>query len=507
MTPQCLTYQSFFAVLLLCLGGCTMLGPDFQTPEAQVPKTWSEQDNGLFQKPSKDDSIAWWTQFNDPVLDKLVQTAYAQNLSLRSAGLRIMEARAQLGFVKGQLYPQVQEMNGDLMTIGTTGPSDDRYYNAASVGFDAGWEMDFWGKFRRGIESADANYLATIADYDDVLVSLTAEVARTYVNICTLEERIRLAEKNAKIQQDGLQLVMYQFDAGTVTELDVMQAKTLLTSTQSTIPHIQATLFIHKHALAVLLGMLPGDLDNLLKKTEKIPTIQSDIAVDIPAELLRRRPDIRKAEMQAAAQSARIGIARTELFPSFTLFGSLGWSSTDRGDNDLDDIFDSNSFSYNFGPAFKWNLFNYGRLKNQVRIQDARLEQLITAYQNTVLNAAREVEDNMTGFIYAKQEAEYLLQAIVSSKRSMELAMIQYEEGFVGYQRVLDSTRALTQKQDQHAQLQGTIVTNVIGLYKALGGGWQIRQGKEYLPQDTKEKMEQRTDWGNLLNEASPEEK
>ncbi|NOQ46960.1 MAG: efflux transporter outer membrane subunit [Desulfobulbaceae bacterium] len=505
MTPQRVTYQVLLVTLLLMLGGCTMLGPDFQTPQAQVSKTWSEQDNALFQKPSKDESITWWTQFNDPVLDKLIQVAYEQNLSLRSAGLRIMEARAQLGLVKGQIFPQTQEMNGDLFTIGTTGPAADRYYNAASVGFDAAWEMDFWGKFRRGIESADSNLQASIADYDDVLVSLTAEVARTYVNIRTLEERIRLAEKNSKIQQDGLQLVTHQFEAGTVTELDLLQAETLLTSTLATIPNIQATLFTFKHALAVLLGMLPGDIQDLLDETEKIPTIKSDIAVGIPADLLRRRPDIRRAEMQAAAQSAQIGIARADLFPSFTLFGSLGWSATDIGDNGLGDIFDSNSFSYSFGPAFKWNLFNYGRLKNQVRIQDARLEQLITSYRNTVLSAAREVEDSMTGLVYAQQEAEYIRQGIVSSKKSMELAMLQYEEGFVDYQRVLDSTRAMTQKQDQYAQLQGKIVTNFIGVYKALGGGWQIRKGKEYLPQELKEKMEKRTDWGNLLNETSPE--
>ena len=505
MTDQRILSLLILAGLLLMLGGCTMLGPDFQTPEVQVPETWGEQDNELYKKPSKDESIAWWAQFNDPVLDKLVQTAYAQNLTLRSAGIRIMEARAQLGRVKGQIFPQVQGASGDLITIGTTGPSDNRYYNAASVGFDAAWEMDFWGKFRRGIESADANLLSTMADYDDVLVTLTAEVARTYVNICTLEERIRLAEKNTKIQQDGLQLVMDQFEAGVVTELDLLQAETLLFSTQATIPNFQATLFNHRHALAVLLGMLPGEINDLLDKTDKIPTIESDIAVGVPAEVLRRRPDIRRAEMQAAAQSGQIGIARADLFPSFTLFGSLGWSATDRGNNGLGDIFDSNSFSYSFGPAFQWNLFNYGRLKNQVRIQDARLQQLITNYQNTVLAAAREVEDSMTGIVFAKQEARYIRQGIVSSQKSMELAMLQYEEGFVDYQRVLDSTRAMTQKQDQYAQLQGKIVTNVIGLYKALGGGWQIREGNQYLSQETKEQMEQRTDWGNLLQEPSPE--
>ncbi|MEA2116190.1 MAG: efflux transporter outer membrane subunit [Thermodesulfobacteriota bacterium] len=505
MTHQRILSPIFLGALLLMLGGCTMLGPNFQTPEAQVPETWGEQDNELFQKPSKEESIAWWTQFNDPVLDKLVQTAYAQNLTLRSAGIRIMEARAQLGRVKGQRFPQLQEASGDLITIGTTGPSDNRYYNATSVGFDAAWEMDFWGKFRRGIESADANLLASMADYDDVLVTLTAEVARTYVNICTLEERIRLARKNTKIQEDGLRLVTDQFEAGVVTELDRLQAETLLFSTQATIPNFQATLYSNKHALAVLLGMLPDDLEKILNETEKIPTISSDIAIGAPAELLRRRPDIRRAEMQAAAQSAQIGIARADLFPSFTLFGSLGWSANDIADNSLVDIFDANSFSYSFGPAFKWNLFNYGRLKNQVRIQDARLQQLITTYQNTVLNAAREVEDSMTGIVYAKKEAEYIRQTIVSSQKSMELAMLQYEEGFVDYQRVLDSTRSMTLQQDQYAQLQGTITTSYIALYKALGGGWQIREGKEYLSQETKEQMEQRTDWGSLLSPPSPE--
>lgn len=484
-----------------------MLGPDFQTPEAEVPETWSEQDNAYFQKPSKDASIAWWTLFNDPVLDKLIQVAYAQNLSLQTAGLRIMEARAQSALVQGTLYPQSQAASGDLFTVGSTGPSENRYYNAASIGFDAAWEMDFWGKFRRGIESADAAYLASIADYDDILVSLTAEVARTYVNICTLEERIRLARKNTKLQQDGLQLVQHQFDAGTVTELDMLQAKTLLTSTQATIPNLQASLYTYRHALAQLLGMLPEQLDKLLQETYAIPIIPPEIAVGTPAELLRRRPDIRRAEMRAAAQSAQIGIARADIFPSFTLFGSLGWSATNIGDNSLGDIFSSNSFSYSFGPAFKWNLLNYGRLKNQVRIQDARFQQLLTIYQDTVLSAAREVEDGMTGILYSRQEAAYLLEGITSSQKSLQLALLQYEEGFVDYQRVLDSTRSVTQKQDQYAQVQGKIVTNLIGIYKALGGGWQIRKGTAYIPQATREQMEQRTDWGNLLTTPTPENK
>jgi len=290
-----------------------------------------------------------------------------------------------------------------------------------------------------------------------------------------------------------------------VTELDVLQAKTLLSTTLATIPNLQSLLQQNRNGLAILLGTLPGNLQDFLDGEKKIPTVTTEIAVGIPADLLRRRPDIRRAELKAATQSAQIGVALTELYPSFTLFGSLGFSATDVANNNLGDIFDSNSFTYSFGPSFKWNLFNYGRIKNQVRIQDARLEQLLTTYQDTVLNAAREVEDSMTGLVFAQKEAEYLRQGVTTSGRSMELSMLQYKEGLADYQRVLDSTRALTAKQDQYAQIQGRIATDFIGMYKALGGGWQIRLGKEYLPQEIKEKMEKRTDWGEMLKNTSSE--
>lgn len=481
-----------------------MVGPDFQLPESELPEEWKRNENEVFEKHSEKENLEWWTEFNDPVLDNLIQTAYEQNLSLRTSGLRILESRARRGLVKGNVFPQVQEASGDLTNIGATASAADRYYKSASVGFDAGWEMDFWGKFRRSIESADAGLLADIADYDDILVSLTAEVARTYIDIRTLEERIRIARKNVKIQEDGLKLVTYQFEAGTVTELDILQARTLLSTTQALIPNLQVFLQQKRNSLAILLGIPPGDIKGILAGSEKIPTFSAEISVGLPADLLRRRPDIRRAEMQAASQSAQVGIALSELFPSFSLFGSLGWVATDTGDNELGDIFDSNSFQYTFGPSFNWKIFNYGRLKNEVRIQDARLEQLLTTYQNTVLNAAREVEDSMAGIVYTQKEAEYLVQGIESSKKSMELSMLQYREGFTDYQRVLDSTRALTQKQDQYAQLQGKMATNNIALFKALGGGWQIRIGKDYLPEEVKEKMEKRTDWGGMLKDISP---
>ena len=488
---------------LLLLNGCAMLGPDFETPDSKSPTSWSEEDDPLFLKPTEDDTIGWWSTFNDPTLDSLIELFSHQNLTLQTAAVRILEARAQLALVKGTIYPQLQEMNGELFTIGDeeTQVTIDRYYNVASLGFDVGWEMDFWGKYRRSIQSADANLLSTIADYEDILVSLTAETARTYVDIRTLQERIKLATNNADRQQESLDLVNLQFEAGVVTELDVLQAKTLLSTTRAAIPNLEAALYSAKYGLALLVGILPEEIDALLEPSQQIPEVTSQVATVLPAELLRRRPDIRRAEMQAAAQSAQIGVARTELYPSFSLFGSIGWSANDIGDNSLGDIFESNSFSYTFGPTFKWNLFNYGRLKNEVRIQDARYQQTILNYQNTVLNAAREVEDAMKSLVNSFEEAKYIAASVESSERSTELSTLQYEEGLVDYQRVLDSIRSLTVRQDELAQTKGEIATNAIGLYKAFGGGWAIDyQDDLLLPENTITEMADRTDWGKFLS-------
>jgi NodT family efflux transporter outer membrane factor (OMF) lipoprotein len=488
--------------VLLWLNGCAMLGPDFQTPDAKSPANWMEEDNDLFLKPSEDDTLGWWSTFNDPTLDRLIELFSTQNLTLQTAAVRILEARAQLGLVQGTIYPQLQEMNGDLFTIGDeeTQVTVERYYNVASIGFDVGWEMDFWGKYRRSIESADANLLSSIADYEDILVSLTAETARAYVNIRTLEERIKLAKNNADRQEESLGLVNLQFEAGVVTELDVLQAKTLLSTTRAAIPSFEASLASAKYGLAVLVGVLPEEIDALLEPRQPIPEVTNQVATMLPAELLRRRPDIRRAEMQAAAQSAQIGVARTELYPSFSLLGSIGWSANDIGDNTLGEIFESNSFSYTFGPTFSWNLFNYGRLKNEVRIQDARYQQTILNYQNTVLNAAKEVEDAMMSLVKSFEEAVHIEASVQSSERSTELSTLQYEEGLVDYQRVLDSIRSLTVRQDELARTKGDIATNAIGLYKAFGGGWDVDyQNDLLLPDEMIDTMEKRTDWGKFL--------
>jgi len=482
------------------LFGCTPLGPNFETPEHKTPSGWSMSKAALFQQPSEEESISWWTQFNDPNLNSLIELAYKQNLDLQTAAVRIVGARAQLAKVQGNLYPQSQNLNGNLLSIGVTDSTPgDRNYNIADVGFDVSWEMDFWGKYRRSIQSADANLLASVADYEDILVTLTAEVARTYIQMRTLEERIRLAKKNAKLQEDSLNIVQLQFEAGVVTELDVLQARTLLLSTQATVPNFEASLATTRNGLALLLGLLPEELQALVDNERGIPLVSSTVAVELPAELLRRRPDVRRSEMRAAAQSEQIGIALSELYPSFSLLGSVGWSATDNGSNHLGDIFESKSFFYTFGPSFTWKLFNYGRLKNEVRVQDAEYQQAVLNYRNTVLNAAREVEDAMQNLFNAHLESRYLRENVIITKKSTELSMLQYTEGFIDYQRVLDSIRSLTQKQDQYAANRGRIATNTVALYKAFGGGWLAHADRPLLSDTVRREMIERSDWGSML--------
>lgn len=495
-------YSVFLLAAIPVLLGSCMVGPNYSEPLSDLEAAWNEHDANIVKGSGAKVNLEWWTQFNDPILNQLVESAYNQNLGLRAAALRILESRAILGISQGNMFPQSQSLNGDLYRHGRGGSGSDRYSNSATFGFDAAWELDFWGKFRRSIESSDASLMADIADYDDILVSLTAEVATTYVNIRTLEERIRLAKQNVTLQQNSLNLVNLQFEAGTVTELDVLQAKTLLSNTQAQIPNFQSSLVRFHNALSVLLGQAPGTTRAMVKGGKGIPKAPSKLAVGLPAELLRRRPDIRRIEMSAIAQSAQIGVAKADLYPSFSLVGSLGASASTTGEGSLSDLFDSENVGFTFGPTFRWNILNYGRIKNNVRVQDARFEQTITAYQNTVLNAAREVEDGMTGFVQAKKEAEFLRQGVVTSEKSSKLSMLQYKEGLADYQRVLDSIRSLTSKQDQYASIQGDISTNMIAMYKALGGGWEIRDRRRAIPQEIKEKMKNRTNWGKMLDDA-----
>ena len=497
--------------LIAVLSACTTLGPDFTTPEAEVADEWIDIESKKVSS-DREEYADWWRVFNDPVLDSLIETAYQQNLTLQIAGLRVLEARAQLGIAVGNLYPQVQQARGGATynslseNAANTRGLDTNSWDF-DAGFDVAWELDFWGRFERGIESADANLLANMAAYDDFLVSLLSEVANSYVVIRTFEKRIELAEENVTLQKRSLRITEVRFENGATTELDVQQAKTLLRNTQATIPQLKAGYRQAKHALSTLLGMPPGELKDKLAGSGEIPIAPSEVAVGIPAELLRRRPDIRRAELETAAQSALIGVAEADLYPSFSLIGSLGLrssagtSSTKSSRDGIDELFDSDSLEFFGGPSFSWNIFNYGRIKNRVRVQDARFQQLVVNYQDTVLRAAREVEDAVVGFLRALETEQFLNDSVSAALRSVDLALVQYRDGVTDYQRVIDTQTSLVDQQDLWTQTRGEIVLNLIASYRALGGGWQIRQDSDYVSDEMKETMRARTDWGKILGE------
>ncbi len=500
-------------VLFLLFAGCAMVGPNYVRPRAREPMEWIEEDDPKI-KSEPADFGTWWNVFNDPVLDDLVESAYEQNLPLRIAGIRILEARAVLGIAVGNQYPQVQQGRGTYTRVNlsehtaNTQPGLDVAYGEIDLGFDAAWELDLWGKFRRTVESSLGNLEASIANYDDILVSLMAEVARTYVVIRTLEARLAIARENVRIQERSLEIAEVRFEGGEVTELDVQQARALLGDTQALIPRLEASLRQARNGLSILLGVLPGELDDILSEPKPIPTVPAEVAVGVPAELLRRRPDVRLAERQVATQSALIGVAKADLYPHFSLFGSIGLRASDAAitaagglsGSEFSDLWDSDSLEFFAGPAVGWDIFNYGRIRNRVRVQDARFQQLAVSYQNTVLRAAQEVEDATVAFLRAQEEVNFLSNSVQAAKRSVDLSLLQYREGLVDYQRVLDTQRFLVQAQDQLTSTTGSVGLNLIAMYKALGGGWQIRVGKDFVPEEIKEEMQNRTHWGRLLS-------
>jgi NodT family efflux transporter outer membrane factor (OMF) lipoprotein len=343
-----------------------------------------------------------------------------------------------------------------------------------------------------------------MADYENALVSLTAEVARTYAMVRTFEVLIEQGLRNVKLQEEGLRIAETRYRSGSSSELDVAQATTLLESTRASIPQLETGLIQAKNALCTLLGQPAGAVQAFLQGSSGIPTAPAKVSVIVPAELLQRRPDVRSAEFLAAAQCARIGMAKSELYPRIVLFGEIGTQAGSNTGVPSGTIFTPSSFFYAIGPRFVWPLFTYGRATNNVRVQDARLQQLLVNYEHTVIKAAQEVEDGLIGYLKAQEAIASALNATKGAQRSAELALIQYREGAVDYQRVLDAQRSFLREENALAQARSTVVTTLILLYKALGGGWELRRGQPVVPDSTRVQMQQRTNWGNLLSKPLP---
>ncbi|MEM6260522.1 MAG: efflux transporter outer membrane subunit [Planctomycetota bacterium] len=491
------------------LAGC-MVGPDYSRPDAAINTEWLELEEETFKS---DPSVLtdWWKVFQDPVLNGLIADAYAQNLDLESAGLRVIQARAARGIAVGDFFPQEQSLNADLdrsaLSRNESGATTDRFFSSTGVSLDVAWELDFWGKFRRGIETEDALLLASIADYDDVLVTVLSEVALAYIDIRTTERRLELAEANVEAQSNSLDIAEVRFRNGATTELDVTEARSTLANTRATIPSLRAELRSAKLSLCVLLGRTPDTLEAKLAGGSGIPTAPAEVAIGAPAEMLRRRPDVRLAERIAAAQSAQIGVAKADLYPSISISGStgLGASTADPPSGfgaDLGDFADAESFTGFIGLGVNWPFLNYGRIRNNVRLQDAAYQEAVADYRSTVLLAAAEAEEALYGFLRSREEFELLEESAAAAARSLELATTQYTEGSVDFTRVNDANAFLAEQQDAAAQSKGAIAERLVLAYKALGGGWETRVGNEFVPSATLEQMQERTDYGDLLKQG-----
>lgn len=495
---------------LLLLAACTLLavsackvGPNFQRPASPVEERWIGEPPGTVAKPA--DTANWWRVFNDATLDGLIDTAFHNNLSLQVAAARILQSQAQLNEAIGELFPQQQALGGQVQRQRQAAstlllPGQNPVIDTSQVGFSATWELDFWGKYRRGIEADRAAMLASVAAYDSGLVSLTAGVASTYLNIRILQQRLEVIHQNLKTEEEGRRIAQAQFDAGETSQLDVEQAETQLQQTRAQIPGLENSLRADEDSLAVLLGMTPGVIDGMLGTSTAIPVAPDAVATGMPKDLLRRRPDVREAELTAAAQCAGIGVAKANLFPAFSLNGSFGFAGTTLRGASIGDLFNWDNRAAAAGASFVFPIFNYGRIVNSIRVQDAVFQQAVLSYQNTVLQAQQQVEDSREAFTAAQATLVSLGSAADSARLTTELAFVRYKEGASDYTTVLSALQLQLQIEDALASARGGVPLALVSVYLALGGGWQLREGQQLLPADTREEMKQRTNWGHLPN-------
>jgi len=489
------------SVFAIVLTASTTLGPDYKEPDVAWLADWESELYSQIEGASGQsqvDAQIWWHLFDDPVLNQLVEIARSENPSLRIAGLRVLESRAALGIANSGRYPQLQQATGAIAYVNTQSSSgSDQSLGSYEVGLNAGWELDFWGRYSRSIESADAAFFSSVFNQQNGQVLLTAQVADLYYAYRTILLRIDIARKNARIQKRSYEITEALFKSGASAELDLQQAKTQYMATLSSIPGLEIALRQLHNNLCVLLGRPPGSLPELDNEVRSLPVVNRAALEEVPAQLLMRRPDIRAAASQVASQSAQVGVAETELYPSISLFGNLGWSGSTPSDS-------ANTLSLGIGPSFTWNLFDHGRIKNNVRIQDARLQQAIESFQNSVLLAARELDDAAISVIKTREQQSPQRESTLAAERSLELANTRYREGYADFQRVIDAQRAAAGQAERELINDANHISAVISFYRALGGGWLETPVEKLIPQSTRETMESRSDWGDLIQSPDP---
>lgn len=489
---------------VLTLNACTTLGPDYQEPGVAWLNDWQVSTYPQASKgdgQGKTDLRFWWQRFKDPVLNRLIDTAKRENPSLRIAGLRILQSRAVLGIAGSALYPQLQQASGAANYVNTRqsgGGSGSQSQVSYQLGLSMAWELDFWGRFRRAIESADAGFFASIANQQDLQVLISAQVGDLYFAYRTTETRIKITRKNVAIQKRSFDITEQKFNSGAESELDFQQARTQYLATLSSIPGLEQSLRNTRNALSLLLGRPPAELPELQGEKYRLPNIDSAVVRGIPADLLIRRPDVRAAAWQVAAQSAQIGIAEADFYPAISLLGALGWSGSSLSGT-------PNVGNLSIGPGVRWNIFDHGLIANNVRVQDARLQQLIESYQDAVLQAAREVDDAAIGAVKTAEQQSILDESVEAAERALEIANTRYREGYADFQRVLDAQRALFSQEERQLLNHGSHISSLVALYKGLGGGWEPTPIEQLIPEDVRRSMGERSDWGDLLTAPIPD--
>ena len=468
MTPGCQSVKHWWH-------NDKMVGPNYCEPNAPVAGEYADAASPMIDT-SVSANTRWWSVFADPELDQLIEQVHEQNLPLKAATWRIAESRALRNIAAANRFPQSQSAFGQYahtqnsLNLATAFPGFPLTIDDWSAGFDASWEIDLWGRIRRNVRAADAQLSASIRDYDFALVTLIGDVASLYVQIRSLDERLELAKKNVELQQGSLSIAVKRFEAGRTSKLDVVQAESNLAATNSLIPQLELARRQSLNALAVLLGTPPGHAEELLSAPGRIPEVPSEVMVGIPAELICRRPDIRSAERLMAAQFEQIGIAEADLYPTFVLGGTLGYQAAK-----FSDLFDASSFTGTAAPGFRWNILNYGRLRNNIRVQEARVNQIRFDFENQVLIAQREVEDAIVEFIKSSEQYVFDNDNADANREAVELALASYKEGKEDFGRVFVVQTNLVSAQDQLVATKAAMALAVVKTYKALGGGWEIR--------------------------------
>lgn len=449
--------------------GCITVGPDYEQPESVTQDQWHLALSSEM-KADEPDIMRWWESFGDPQLSGYIERAKAGNPGLQVAVARIREARAIRAIAAGERVPDLNAGGGANRTRTSEDffpPTGERTDNIYEYGVSATWEADVWGRVRRLVESADANLQASLESYRDVLVLLYAQVALAYTDVRTSQERINYIKGNIKTQRDALGLVQDRNKAGLASDLEVRQAELNLYRTEAFLPSLQARLTAGINQLAVLLGEPPNALHSELAGRKAVPKATGDIMLGLPGDLVRRRPDIRAAERALAAQTARIGVATAELYPRFNIGGNFSIITSS-----FDDGGDWDNRNWTFGGVFSWNLFDGGRVRGFIEVEDARTEQALNLYEQTVLDALEDVETSISDYVREQQRRDSLSKSVFAAEESVRLVLILYRTGLTDFQNVLDMQRSLFEQQDLYADSDGTVTRNLIRIYAALGGGW-----------------------------------